>query len=246
MGPKGRCLNCGGEGEGAFCADCGQDRRLGRLDLRQVLTEAMSHLLDLDGRIPATVIGLTRSPGRLCRAYVDGQRVRFVSPLKYCLTAVALALLAIAVVGIEQMIPEVAGGGELSDLQLRVRGMVVANLNLIILLALPVYALLIRWLFRGSGANLAEVLAFALFTSGHLFLVGAVLTIMPGITAELRMGLRLAVHAVYLSWAAVVFFDTSVVAGTLRMLVATAGYMVAVTVMAVVVAVPLVLLAAPP
>lgn len=76
------CANCGTVLRGEFCSACGQkrfvesDRRFG--NLAQQFVESAT---DLDGRLWGTLRALLFQPGLLSRDYMDGKRVRWMSPI---------------------------------------------------------------------------------------------------------------------------------------------------------------------
>lgn len=78
----GPCGNCGAVLTGPWCAACGQkvlsdsDRRFGHL-LGQFAHEAFH----ADGKLPRTLAALLFRPGALSIAYLNGQRLRYISPI---------------------------------------------------------------------------------------------------------------------------------------------------------------------
>lgn len=149
------CLNCatplpGGE----FCPRCGQRNRHARLRVREILADTWQALADGDLPWWRTVRDLTLRPGDLVAAYVDGQRVSFVNPVKYCFIVVALALAFDALVGPSAAMP----------------GRYYVPVNLWILVTVPALAALLRLAFLRGRRTYAEQLAYALYLSGHLTL----------------------------------------------------------------------------
>jgi hypothetical protein len=85
-----RCANCGAGLRGPFCAECGQAVKPLDPPVRQFAKELAQELLDVDNRVLRSLRRLVFSPGFLTRAYMDGRRARWLSPLKlYLLTSVA-------------------------------------------------------------------------------------------------------------------------------------------------------------
>lgn len=236
------CPNCGAERLGTFCHQCGQRQTDGRLSVRQVLQDALSNIFNLDGTVLQTVRGLTTNPGQLCRDYVAGQRARYVNPIKYCLTAIALMLIVITLIGFEHMVPTIKVSAEMSERMVEAQQyaatFVSKHLNLVIFLALPVYAVIVRFLFRKSGYNLAEVHTLVFYLSGHLFLIGTILMALAFVSPALRIAVRLGIHVAYFSWAAIVFFRTKVFTGILKSILATIIYLFIVGVIAMLLSLP--------
>jgi len=76
------CNNCGASLRGRWCHQCGQkrlesrDRQFGHL-----LGQFAHELFHSDGKLPSTFGALLFRPGKLTRAYLDGQRVRYLKPI---------------------------------------------------------------------------------------------------------------------------------------------------------------------
>lgn len=81
------CLNCGSPLAGPFCAQCGQRAIPPYPSVRELVTDAFWELSGWDGRFAGTVRALLLSPGRLTTAFLEGRRVRFISPLRLYLVA---------------------------------------------------------------------------------------------------------------------------------------------------------------
>jgi hypothetical protein len=77
-----RCRNCGAPLTGEFCAECGQQVRDLDLSLRAMLGDFFGSLFNFDSRVWRTVSLLLTRPGALTARYLDGQRARFVPPVR--------------------------------------------------------------------------------------------------------------------------------------------------------------------
>jgi hypothetical protein len=89
------CLNCDAAvGEARFCGACGQERRVARLRIVQLIQEFSSGLFDLDRPWARTLRGLVPEAGRFSREYVRGRRVGVVGPLRFLLVALAVQVAA--------------------------------------------------------------------------------------------------------------------------------------------------------
>lgn len=80
-----QCANCNAPVTGPFCQTCGQRHDSHLHPFRQLLRDAFSTVLNLDGRFYQT-IQLMFKPGRLTKAYLDGQRARYVPPFRLYLS----------------------------------------------------------------------------------------------------------------------------------------------------------------
>jgi hypothetical protein len=74
------CANCGATLAGAYCHACGQLAHIHR-SLLHLVEELLHGLLHFDAKGWRTLPLLIARPGVLTRRYIDGQRVRYVSPL---------------------------------------------------------------------------------------------------------------------------------------------------------------------
>ena len=80
--PETTCLNCGAALRGRFCATCGQRDVPAHPTLRELAGDTWNELIGWDGKLARTVRTLFRHPGELTRALLEGQRVRYVSPVR--------------------------------------------------------------------------------------------------------------------------------------------------------------------
>lgn len=77
-----RCLNCAEPTPGAYCASCGQEAVSAHISFREQIADFVGEILSFEARLPQTIRVLFTCPGELTRAYNEGQRVRYVTPLK--------------------------------------------------------------------------------------------------------------------------------------------------------------------
>lgn len=93
------CLNCGTQLGGAFCPACGQQAHLHKT-IGGFVHDLLHGVLHFEGRIWRTLPLLAWQPGRLTRAYIDGQRVRHVSPMALFLFSVFLMFAVFQLAGL--------------------------------------------------------------------------------------------------------------------------------------------------
>jgi hypothetical protein len=91
QGPEahGKCLNCGAQVDGAYCAACGQRTHLHR-SLLHIGHDILHGVFHFEGKMWRTLPELFFHPGRLTRRYIDGERAKFVSPMALYLFTVFL------------------------------------------------------------------------------------------------------------------------------------------------------------
>lgn len=108
----GNCANCAASLAGRYCAACGQDSALHRKPIAELIHDAADQFLGLDSRTARTFWTLIARPGELTRAYIAGQRQRYVPALRlYLLIAViffvTLSVFNIAILQLQPYTPGV-------------------------------------------------------------------------------------------------------------------------------------------
>lgn len=181
-----RCLNCGAERVGEYCHRCGQHFRAGRLRLRSVAREFASESLTLERGLLRTLRDLTVRPGEVVRGYVAGRRRRYVNPVAYFFFAAAVGVLSLALYEdrLEAWLDGRIAAGPAHPLLdpaqteafVRTTVTVSSHVSLTYLAMLVPFAVVVRWLFRRSGINLAESLVLAFYTFGHALLLTSFVT----------------------------------------------------------------------
>ena len=106
------CRNCGASVRGRFCHVCGQAAHIHR-SLLHLGEELLHGLFHFDAKGWRTLPLLIARPGLLTRRYIDGQRMRYVSPLALFLFTVFLMFFAAS---LTPSPPDVfAGSGDLAS-----------------------------------------------------------------------------------------------------------------------------------
>ena len=83
------CANCFAPLEGAYCHACGQRAKNPRRLVIALVQDVIVETLSVDSKLSRTIWLLFRAPGRLAKAYVSGQRVRYTPPFRlYLFTSV--------------------------------------------------------------------------------------------------------------------------------------------------------------
>ncbi len=222
---KKKCLNCGSSVFEPFCSTCGQKSSTGRLNIRQLFSNALGHFFSMDSAVLKTVLDLSRNPGLVAKRYVDGQRVKYIAPFRYCLTAVALMMIINALIGKNANFTHVELGAHLSasemEFQVGIIEFIMRHLDKVTLALLPLQALVVKGLFRNSRFNYAEVTSFSLYIMGHMSLVGSFLALVLFFNPELQISISFLFQVVYGIWAAIGFFGERVWTTVLKITVAS-------------------------
>jgi hypothetical protein len=90
------CLNCGAPLGGPFCSECGQRDIPPYPSTRELAVDAISEFSGWDGRLASTIRALVTKPGVLTLEFLEGRRVRYISPLRLYLTASVIYFLLAA------------------------------------------------------------------------------------------------------------------------------------------------------
>jgi hypothetical protein len=90
------CANCGAPVPDRFCGACGQERRSLHVPFHHLAGEAAGELFSLDARLPRTLAPLFLRPGAVTKAYLEGKRARFTSPVKLYLALSFLFFVVVA------------------------------------------------------------------------------------------------------------------------------------------------------
>ncbi|WP_199200406.1 DUF3667 domain-containing protein [Alkalicaulis satelles] len=85
--PDGVCANCGAQLMGPVCHACGQHADLYKRPVWRLIGDGISDMFALDGRVARTLWELMAFPGRVTRAYLKGQRGRYIPPFRLYLIA---------------------------------------------------------------------------------------------------------------------------------------------------------------
>ena len=92
------CLNCGATLGGKYCAVCGQHAHVHRT-LRAFFHDLAAGLVNFEGKVWRTLPLLAWRPGQLTREYIEGRRVRYVSPVALFLFTVFVMFAVIEATG---------------------------------------------------------------------------------------------------------------------------------------------------
>jgi Protein of unknown function (DUF3667) len=88
------CLNCGHHFIGAYCPSCGQKHGPAMPTTKEIVGDLLRSALSPSGKVFETLKVLILKPGELSRAYLSGQRMRYVHPVRvYLLCVFAFVLI---------------------------------------------------------------------------------------------------------------------------------------------------------
>ncbi|WP_221032675.1 DUF3667 domain-containing protein [Actomonas aquatica] len=100
----GSCLNCGTPLTDRFCPHCGQKAQPTRLPLRDVLGEATSTFLNVDGLFWRTLRTLFLHPGQVTADYNAGRRAAQLPPLRIYLGISVIYFVTLSFLGQDRVL----------------------------------------------------------------------------------------------------------------------------------------------
>jgi len=142
----GCCKNCNETLNGEYCPACGQkDVDLER-PFFELLGEAVSEAVDLDGRAGRTIRILFTQPGRLTEEFLAGRRKTYTSPIRlYLFISVSFFILMAWIAARGLLLDQ----GQSIDADAPVQAQFVSDqMPRLMFLLLPVFALLLKATFR--------------------------------------------------------------------------------------------------
>jgi hypothetical protein len=231
--PAEACPNCDTPLTGSYCSECGQRGRFKRLGLSTIFEELRQDLLCGDVAFLRTVKALFINPGQACLGYIGGHRKSFVNPLRFCFWTLAILLsltmmlkldidlgLSDQVMTSTNML-DVEGDEVASEIMSRTvafRGLMFKYINILFFFSYPLFAFLIRLLYRKKGRNFTEIFAAVLLVNGQLNLLKMVLIFVALLSPAWSMGLEAALTFAYTTWFLIGFFRMRVWTGILMSL----------------------------
>ena len=94
--PPDICLNCKKPLDGAFCSNCGQNRKDIRVSVRSLLEDLAGSLFSLESKMFKSLGPLLTKPGFLTLAFMEGKRASFLPPVRMYLFFSILFFLSLA------------------------------------------------------------------------------------------------------------------------------------------------------
>ena len=173
-GPSGHtCSRCGAELSGRFCAACGTEISGPRLSRRGAAGRALATVSWHAGRFAATLLDLTVRPSQVAWVYLSGHRDRYLHPLPYLAFALMMERLGYwGLLGWARALSR-PGAALLIHPEFWNR--------LPHLAAVLVVAVIWRVFFRGTGFNLFEMTAIAIYAFAHFVVLWTVFAVVCGV-----------------------------------------------------------------
>jgi len=187
------CRNCKTTLVGIYCHSCGQKAAdLGR-PFYHLVQEVLQETLEVDGRVSRTLSALVLKPGRLTLGYLGGQRQLYTPPLRLYLVVSVLFFLFVGWVIRQEFFFEIQPETQ-STAQV-----LTEQLPQLMFVYLPVFALLLKVLFRQRYYFDHLIHALHLHTAAYLALVIILPFERAADESRLLLMLQLAVFT-YMAW----------------------------------------------
>lgn len=185
------CTNCDERLMGQFCYVCGQKNIGPRLNGRLLLHNLFEAIANVDSRLWRTAIDLVKNPGHVAKRYIGGARAHYINPIQFFLATFAVYIAFLAAVdwldvgGLEAVnitFDNSAGEVDADDVMTKkfvssLEKIFVEQRDLFTFITLPIFAVLLKILFRKDRKNFAETLTFVCFTFGIIQIYGVMIAI---------------------------------------------------------------------
>ena len=157
------CNNCGNDGTGNYCSECGKHYTVTRVTVSSVLHEVSHIFTHFEAGFMYTLRKLISQPGKMQAGYFEGHRSKHQKP--FSMFFVAATLLAFTIYYTTKSSLESTAAGE-ATVHFTKHYYVILQTAL-----LPVFALLTWLLFRNPNFNYAEALVLTVYTLAIVFLL---------------------------------------------------------------------------
>lgn len=190
------CPNCSArlESDFRYCAHCGQKTHLARFNLWHILDEFVQAFFSVDRGVLFLTRNLAIRPGGTAREYVlEGKRRRYFNPFSFLLIVLGLNLSVNALVkpytknyqprqsASQRVAPNIPESiRPYAERRRTAVTFIEENINLVGLLAIPLFALVFWLFFRRTGINYSEHLVAQVFFSSFFSLVSIAAVLVLG------------------------------------------------------------------
>lgn len=170
------CVNCGHQSDFLHCSECGQKLDVKRVTFRGIVEEFFSKWIGFDNQFGRTVIDMTLRPGLVLKAYLKGNRTKYLGPLGYVVIMTALLIISFDLFGLEvsdflKVNSETFAPStqEVSEnqraLQQKLMEFMASNFRFLAAAMIPFFAISLAWFYRGEKYNYVERVVIATYLS---------------------------------------------------------------------------------
>jgi Protein of unknown function (DUF3667) len=155
------CLNCGHKLHDRFCPSCGQKADTGPVTLHSLAHTIWHGVTHTDKGYLSLAWNLFARPGVTIRNYLAGKRKRIFDPFTFYLVTTSALIFLTGVVFEKE-------DATYNNIHNEFGRLTQESVNLILLVALPLFALPLWLFFRSRLRNYAESITTLVFAFGHL------------------------------------------------------------------------------
>lgn len=168
------CKNCNKQIEDNFCAHCGQNTKVDKLNLPNFLTELSDSVFQVNRGLFYTIKKLFTKPGHTIREFLEGKRKEHFKPIAFVLTLSTVYFIVSQISDhptlIDDFISGISNGGEergLSTNSSPILKWLSDNYAYTALLLLPIFSFASYLSFLGSGQNYLEHIVINSYITGQ-------------------------------------------------------------------------------
>lgn len=171
-----QCVNCQAEVGASYCNNCGQKASIQRLRWGTLFAELNQRVLGLDNKFAKTVKDLTIRPGIVSKAFINGNRTKYIGPVGYFFVIITIYVLLISMLEVDmvEFSKEISGpfsSHETSRDTDSFQRLMMSNMKLLSFILVPFFAWGAYIVFRKKGYNVLESAVMILYSHAHpLFL----------------------------------------------------------------------------
>lgn len=200
------CCNCGYEGTGKYCAECGKPYEVKRLTVASILQEVAHLFTHLDRGFGYTLKQLAISPGRMQKDYIRGKRSVHQKPFSMFFICATLTGVAIYWISKAYVTSHNTTYDEMR-LYFYSHYFVIFQSTLI-----PFYALVLWLLFRNKNFNYAEALVLFVYSFAFMLLLICLTNAINLVPNHIKTYyVEIPLLAVYVIWTNLNFFNEQLV-----------------------------------
>lgn len=193
------CKNCNETVSNKFCGNCGQPIQLKRVDSHYILHE-IQHVLHFERGIGYTIKELLIRPGKSIRRFISDDRSRLVKPVIFVIVASLIYSTIAHFFHTEREMPT------LSSTVALIMNWVQSHYGYANILMGAFIAFFIKLMFKKEGYNFFEILIMLCFIIGMGMLIGAVASLVEGITGLELSNIGTLCSVIYCIWGIAQFF----------------------------------------
>jgi len=172
------CKSCGSSGTGNYCSRCGQSYKIKRITLSALIHDIFHFFTHLEKGFGYTLKQLIVTPGKMQRAYIEGERTRHQKP--FSMFFICATVTAVSRYWIYETLLKYYNEGSISEANFFHQYMVILYIFLF-----PVITLITYLLFYKSQYNYAETGVLLLYIFSFFFLTATLIALLRFIWPQL-------------------------------------------------------------